>query len=429
MAASTTLKDRIVSVIDKLGNYVHLDLRYYIRNISFLTFAQVVTVGCGVLSSVAFARLMPKEVYGQYNYILAIIGALAIFSLPGMNTAIAQAVARGHDRVLVEGTKERFKWSVLGSIALFGVGIYYFLNDSTLLGKSFMISSLVFPFFENFQTYGAFLSGKKQFGKAAKYEAIAKVISTSVTVLVIYFSRNLLLILAAYLVSFSLVRAYFFKLTAGNMKNESNDEGAIPFGKKMTGVNALGVISGQGDMIIVGALLGFSELAIYAIARGFQGITRALMGYIAGLSMPKLAVMKEKQAYAAVKKRYGYLVLVTAIVAGISITLSPYLIPFVYSQQYAESVLYAQILLASSIFGTPTLIFLKALFPAQRKVKEILQLEIAHIVFRTGILIVLILNFGLLGLVLTKLITALFIMVYSWWQAGWIGPKSPPSPS
>lgn len=429
MSVSITLKERIVGIIDKLGSYVHLDLRYYIRNISFLTFAQVITVGCSVALSVTFARLMPKEVYGQYSYILAIIGALAIFSLPGMNTAILQAVARGHDRVFIKGTKEKFKWSVLGSIALFGVGTYYFLSDSTLLGKAFMISSLVFPFFQNFQTFGAFLGGKKQFGKSAKYEAIAHIISISATILVIYFTRNLILILITYLASFSLMRGYFFKLTSKTIENDSDDKEALTFGKKMTGVNLMGVITTHGDKIILGILLGFSELAIYTIARGFEGIIRGLLKPIATLSFPKLAVLSEEKAYSVVKKRYLYLVLISAIAAGISIALCPFIIPLFYSQQYADSVLYAQILLAGLIFGVPTSIFSRALFPAQRKVKETYKLEVARVILHTALIVGLILAFGILGLVLAKLITGLFIMIYSWWQVGWIGPKSSPSPS
>ena len=108
MAGHTTLRDRITGLIDKLGSYVHLDLRYYIRNLSYITAGQLVGAGFSVLLSIAFARLLTKDLYGQWNYILAIMGILAIFSLPGMNTAIVQAVARGHDRVSIDGTKEKF---------------------------------------------------------------------------------------------------------------------------------------------------------------------------------------------------------------------------------------------------------------------------------------------------------------------------------
>lgn len=428
MAGNTTLRDRITGLIDKLGSYVHLDLRYYIRNLSYITAGQLVGAGFSVLLSIAFARLLTKDLYGQWNYILAIMGILAILSLPGMNTAIGQAVARGHDRVLTEGTKEKFKWSILGSIALLGVGTYYFMTGSTLVGKCLMISSLFFPFFENLQAFYAFLGGKKQFGKSAKYGVIIQIISISATILIIYFTRNLIVILITYLVSFSLMRGYFFRLVSKTMSSESNDKEALTFGKKMTLANIPGVISHHRGKIIAGLLLSFSDVAIFTIAQGFQRIIRSLLEPIVGLSFPKLAEMEEKEAYSAVRKRYLYLVLLTAVVAGISIALCPYIIPLFYSQRYQASVLYAQILLALLVLGIPMSMLIKALFPSQRKVKEIVKFETTRIITSTVLIIGFTLKFGLLGLVLAGVVNGIFMTIYSWWLVGWIGPKSSSSP-
>ena len=86
--------------------------------------------------------------------------------------------------------------------------------------------------------------------------------------------------------------------------------------------------------------------------------------------------MGEAEAYSAVKKRYAYLILVTVIACGIAIALCPYIIPFLYSQKYVDSVFYAQLLFVALIFGIPTTILSKALFPAQRKMKELWKLFI-----------------------------------------------------
>ncbi|MEK9209084.1 MAG: oligosaccharide flippase family protein, partial [Patescibacteria group bacterium] len=39
---------------------------------------------------VAFANLLPKEIYGTYRYILSIAGLLSFLTLTGMNTAITR---------------------------------------------------------------------------------------------------------------------------------------------------------------------------------------------------------------------------------------------------------------------------------------------------------------------------------------------------
>jgi O-antigen/teichoic acid export membrane protein len=374
----------------------------------------------GLLLSVAFAQLLTKELYGHWNYIFSITGILVIFTLPGMNTAIIQAVARGHDRVLIEGVKKRFKWSTLGSIGVLGVGIYYFLTGSIELGKSFMVFTLFLPFYENFQIYTAFLSGKKRFDKFAKYRIVTQIVSVLVTVMVMYFSRNLLLILTANLLSFSLLRGYFFRLTAKNIEARSDDPEAIPFGKRLTALQIPAIIREHYAKIIVGVFLSFQELAIYSIAFVIPHFLVSLLSHIVPLTFPKLAVMDEKRAYSEVKKRYIYLVLGSTAVSGIFILICPYILPFLYSQKYVDSVLYAQILLISVAFGIPTRFLQKSLLPAQKKVKEILKLRLVILIAEVILLIILISTLGLLGAVIARALVSVLSMVYSWRLMKWI---------
>lgn len=406
--------DWIEKFIDKLGNYVGLDLRYYIKNSFYLIFAQGVSMVFGFLMSITFARLLTKEIYGQWNYIFSIIGVLAIFTLPGMDTAITQAVARGHDKVLIEGTKERFKWSILGSIAVFVVGVYYFMIDSVLLGKCIMISSLFLPFFQNFQTYSAFLSGKKQFDKVAMYQAVTLIISVLVTVLVIYFSRNLILILIANLFSISVFHVYFFSTIIKNIKNGGDNKEAITFGKHLTISQIPNQFRNHYDKIVIGIFLGFSDLAVYSIALGVYNLINPLRSVIATLIFPKLSQMEEQHAYSEVKERLPYLIIGAAVIAGLLILFCPYIIPLFYSKRYTASVIYAQILLISFIFSAPVPAFTKALLPSQKKIKEIYKIRIANALIEIVLLTFLIISFGLLGAVIAKFLTRLFTMLYSW---------------
>jgi O-antigen/teichoic acid export membrane protein len=119
-----------------------------------------------------------------------------------------------------------------------------------------------------------------------------------------YLSRNLLLILAANLLSFSLFRGYFFRLTAKNMEAQSDDPEAIPFGKRLTALEIPSVIRGNYVKIIVGIFLSFQELAIYSIAFIIPDFLVSLLSHIVPLTLPKLAAMDEKRAYSGEKKIY-----------------------------------------------------------------------------------------------------------------------------
>jgi len=402
-----------IKLLDRIGKYLQLDLYYYIKNAIYLISSQLGTDLARFALSIAFAWLVTQEVYGQWNFILSVVGICIILTLPGMGTAITQSVSTGHDRVLVRGTKQRFKWGIWGTIAVLGVGIYYFLSGDATIGKSLMIASLLFPFYHCFHTFAAFFSGKKQFNKVAKYQLITQVVSVLVTIAVIYFSRSLILIVTIYLFSFSVLRGYFFRSAYQNMENQSDDPQAVTFGGHLTVSIIPTEIRQHYDRIIIALFLSFPELAIYAIALGFADIVFSFSSIIATLILPKLSQMDEATAYREVKKKWPLLVLGFGIICGILIALCPYIIPFFYSSKYLDSVFYAQILLISVIIAAPVPIINKALLPSQKKIKDLYKLRIYSALIEIILLTVLTLKFGLIGVVIAILLGRTFTTAYS----------------
>jgi len=224
----------------------------------------------------------------------------------------------------------------------------------------------------------------------------------------------------ANLLSFSLLRGYFFRVTARNIQAQSDDPEMIPFGKRLTALQIPAIIRENYAKIIIGIFLSFQELAVYSIAFVIPQFLVSLLSHIVPLTLPKLAVMDEKRAYSEVKKRYLYLVLGSAAVSGIFILICPYILPFLYSEKYVDSVLYAQILLISTIFGIPTKFLRAGLFPAQKKVKEMLKLRMATLISEVILLIILISTLGLLGVVIARTLVSLLSMIYSWRLMKWI---------
>ena len=400
-------------LLSSIGKYLQLDLYYYIKNSIYLISSQLGTDLARFALSITFAWLVTQEVYGQWNFIFAIIGICAILTLPGMNTAIVQSVSTGHDRILVQGTKQRFKWGILGTIAVLGVGIYYFLFGDATIGKSLIIASLFFPFYHSFLTYAAFFSGKKQFDKVSKYRLITQVVSVLVTIAVIYFSRNLIIIVVVYLFSFSVLRGYFFRSAYRSMENRSDDPEAVSFGRHLTLSATPNLIRQNYDRIIIALFLSFSELAIYAIALGFANILFSFSSIIAQLIFPKLSQMDQETAYLEVKKRWPLLILMFGVIGGVVIALCPYIIPLFYSSQYVDSVFYAQLLLVSVIIAVPVPIINKALFPSQKRMNELYRLRIFSSVIEIILLTVLALKFGLLGAVIAVILGRVFTTFYS----------------
>lgn len=410
----------IGKLINRINRYLQLDLYYYIKNSIYLISSQLGMDLARFALTVAFARLVTKEMYGQWNFILSIIGVCVILTLPGIGSAITQSVSTGHDRVLVRGTKQRFKWGAWGTLVVLGVGLYYVFSDDLTIGMSLIIGSLFFPLYHGFHTFAAFFSGKKQFDKVAKYQLIVQVVSVAATVAAIYFSRNLIWIVATYLFSFTVLRGYFFRSAYRNMENQNDDPQVIPFGKHLTLSTIPPEIRQHYDRLIIALFLSFSELAIYAIALGFADIMLSFSSIIATLIFPKLSQMDQETAYREVKRRWPLLMLGFAIVCGAAIALCPYIIPFFYSVKYADSVFYAQLLLVSVIIAAPVPIINKALFPSQKKMNELYRLRIYSSVIEIVLLTVLALKFGLLGAVIAVILGRIFTTLYSLKLAGFL---------
>jgi O-antigen/teichoic acid export membrane protein len=377
-------------------------------------------MACSLLLSVTFARLVSQEMYGQWSYILSVIGICAILTLPGMHTAITQSVASGNDRILIEGTKQRFKWSTLGILAMIGIGLYYFISGSPELGKGFLLASLFFPFYQNFDSYEPYFSGKKQFDRLARYRIAVNITAVLITILVIYLSRNLMLIVVSYLFSFSLLRGYFFKRTLGSITRQGHDPEAISFGNHMTVAQIPVIIRQQYDRLVVALFLSFPELAVYTIALGFASLLGPLSSIISSLILPKLSQMDKKTAYLEVRKRWLLVVAGAGVICGLLILLCPYIIPFLYSQKYADSVLYAQLLLISVVIAAPVTIISKALLPSQRRVKDLYKLRIYGSITEIALLTVLVLKFGLMGAVIAIIAGQTFTTLYSLKLAGFL---------
>jgi len=102
------------------------------------------------------------------------------------------------------------------------------------------------------------------------------------------------------------------------------------------------------------------------------------------------------------------------IVCGIGIALAPYIIPLLYTHKYIDSILYAQILLVAIFLETPGRV-LTQLFKSQKKVRELYKLTLFVSLAEIILLTVLVANFGLLGVVLARVIGRASFSAIAWW--------------
>ena len=332
-------KDKIFTISRKWGRKIGIDLPYFLKNGFWVAIRQLVSILCGLILSAVFARMATQEIFGQYQFILAVLSIVSILSVPGLNVSITRSVARGYEGDYARVVKTSFLWSLLGVPVLLLAGGYYYLYQSHGLGLALMISSVFFPFLYAPNTWDSFLQGKSRFDISAKYSSIQAILNTAVTVVVIFFSRNNLVpIVIAYLVSYTFFNGYYYFKSLKYVNNKKTDADTVSYGWFLTKVNFAALISANADKFLVGTLLGMESLAIYyvvsAVALKIKDIEKSLASFL----VPKLSA-DHLDVFMLLKQKKKAVLLVSVFLFFASIVyiyLSPIVTTMLFSDKYSE---------------------------------------------------------------------------------------------
>lgn len=396
------MKALLYKLLRKSEKYTKTDMVYLAKGGFWLTLGQIVSSIASFLLAIAFANLLPKETYGTYKYILSILAILSITTLPGMGVAITQAVARGYDKSLSSALKLKIRWGLLGALASLGIATYYWLNHNETLSISFLIVAIFLPFMDTFNVYINFLEGKKNFRISTKFRIIIRILATSIMVATLFITNNIFIILLSYLLSYTVLRFIFVKITLNKyVNNTTSDLSAMSYGKHLSLMSILNLIAGQLDKILIFHYLGAAPMAIYAIAMAMPEEIKGVLRNIQSLALPKFAAQPEQEIKKTILSKIIKFTSLIAVFVVIYILIAPYVFE-IFFPQYLESITYSQIFAISLISASANLP-LAAL--QSKKAKKALYIynactAILHII----LLVVMMYFWGLMGAILAKVI-------------------------
>ncbi len=402
---------KIYSLLRKSEKFFKTDMVYLAKGGGWLTLGQIFSTISGLLLAIAFANLIPKEIYGSYKYVLSIVGILSAFSLTGMGTSIIQSVSRGIEGVLKYSFWENIKWSTLIIISSFVGFIYYYTKGEISLAFSLLIASVTYPIIQSAAFYRPFLIGKKEFKTSALLEISRNATHSVFLFLTILLTNNLIIIVIVYSLSYMTTALLSYLFTIKKYKpNLLIDNKNLNFGKHLSLMNILGVVSRNIENILLFHYFGASQLAIYlfatALPRQFTFIKKSL----GLLVLPKLndkSILELKKILPAKALR----LLFVLIPINISyILISPYIYKFLFPQ-YMESIIYSQVFSLFILFF-PILFFTQALLSHSKK-KYLYIINTTTPIIRIILLLVLLPVFGIWGAVLSFIFTGFFSLVMS----------------
>lgn len=413
------LRSRISALIERLEKHAQTDLRYIARGGFWLTTSNATIALTAFISSIAFGYFVPKDVFGMYQYMLTILGILTIATLPKVNDAMSQAVARGIEGELRKAFRVRTRWGVLASLGALGIATYYYLNSNILLSETFAIVALFVWCFDALGMYVTYLKAKKLFREASMYKVIFRVAGLLCMIGVIWWTQNLWAIVFAYFAIYGGIHVLSGIRTLRQYPpNELQDPDAIRYGKSLSFLGAFKAIVMQLDKVLVFHYLGAAELAVYFFATAPVDQLRSMLSALAELALPKFSQAREAALRSTLIRkllRFEFAILLPITV--VYIVCIPYVFPLVFPA-YRESVPFTEIYALSIIFF-PTLLLSTALL-AQKKERAIWLTRIVSPIIRLAVLIPAVQWWGLwgmtIGVVVVYALDLALNLAAFWWS-------------
>jgi O-antigen/teichoic acid export membrane protein len=406
----SSLKEKSLAVLKWSEQYTKTDMVYLAKGGFWLSLNQGFSSLGALILSIAFANLLPKESFGIYKYVLSICSILMIPSLNGIFTSLKRSVAMGNEGNLKEGLKTQIKWSLIGSTLSIILSLYYFFHHNQILFFCFLIVAAFLPIFSNFNIYNSLLNGRKNFRLSSLFSISELIFSLIIIITSLLFTKNPVLIVFAYFISYSLIRIMLlFRVLKKYPPNGNKDPEMISYGKHLTAIRIIGEIYKYLDKVLVFHYVGAVELAIYTVATSAPNQIYGFINQIGSLAFPKYAQSDKEKVRKSLKNKLLILGLISLIIAVIYVIMAPFLFKLVFPK-YPEAIIYTQIF-AISLLTIPMIIPSTFLY-AQKEIKKLYTGNTVMPVINIIILFISV-QFGLMGIIIGKIINSFLNLYFS----------------
>lgn len=343
-------RERVEKILRWSEKYTKTDMLYLAKGGFWLTASKVIGISASFATSIAFANLLPEHTYGVYRYVLSLMTMLVIPTLPGIDTALTRAVARGHDSSFFPALKTKSKWGLLGSVASILLAGYYFFNANTELGTAFLLAAAFIPVMDPANLFLAYLSGKKNFKSQMHYQSVIRAVSSLAIIGLVFITDNILALLLVYFTSYTLLRLIFlFKIKRQVNRSTPTDPETVSYGKHLTAMKIPGIISAQLDKILIFHYIGGGALAGYYLALLPFKQMQNILGSVNVLALPNFSQTNTATIKKTLPKKILKSYLVIVPIVFIYIVLAH---PFftIFYNQYVTFVFISQLFMIQLLF-------------------------------------------------------------------------------
>ena len=397
------MRNIIYKLLRSLEKVTKTDMVYIAKGGFWLGISQMVTAGLAILLAIVFARILPKDIYGNYKYILSLASLVSALHITGMGLAINRSVARGFEGIMHRGLSLYARWSVVGSALTLLAGLYYFLNDNTMLAISLVIVSIGLPILKTSLLSRPFLAGRKQFKLIAQYAIITTLIPTVLLITVASLVNNNVPILTlTYFVGYAATAYLLLRHTLNRFSpNNKLDEADVTYGKHLSVMNVFIIVVNHIDKVLIFQLLGAVPVAAYTFATAIPVQMRGFHKIIGALIFPKLSTNQQSRSFKNIFYKTILLTITMTILVGVYILSAPLLFSVLFPA-YIDVTAYSQVFALTVIASAFGLLPVQAL-QAHRAQKKLYAYNTIGSLIEILLLVILISLYGIWGAVWARI--------------------------
>jgi len=401
-------------IVSWLGKLIGIDAEYFFKNSFWVSFRSGVGMVAGFFLGIVFARVAPKETYGQYVFVFSAMYMVAFLAVPKFDFAVSQAVAKGFDQSLFQSTKISLIGSLLASICMWVLAARYFYLGDPNLGYGLLIAGIFFPLLFGLKAYDHFLMGKKRFDLSAQFSAIASILTAIGLIIGLLVHMSLPGLLFVYFfINAGLNVVYFFRVKR-LVRNKKQDPDVVGYGLYLTALAVVAIVVTKLGSVLLNHYDGAAVLATYSVAIIMPKAVQDLMQNFIDVAKIKVAD-KNRKELVNVCKRHGAKWVLLGIGACTALWIGlPILIPLIYSDKYNDAILYSQVASLALIFF-PFSTFLGNLILLEKKRKIIALTHFFPSVPNIVLLPVFIARFGIWGAIGVNLFSWVYMTPFYWW--------------
>jgi O-antigen/teichoic acid export membrane protein len=393
------------NILDKLTEVMGVDIRFYGKSFTWLSFGQASGVLRGVATTFLMARWLPRATMGEFRYILAVFAIAGMFAAGGVGTGIIRGIAKGDTVIVWAGMKRILMMAPLGSLVLILAAIERWLVGETTVAIALIFSGIVFPIYAICGLYGSILTGQERIQRLTKIAIINNTFFALSFFIVIWRTKELLPIFFAYLGIDILFRGFLTWNEIRKLPKTGDAKEHINLGDHLSAIGIFQALASQLDQILIQRFTGYETLANFSIATLIPEQIRDFINTLNGIVLRRFSLRENsRKNLLAVRRHYYILTILTAVTVGLYIVAIPFILPWLFPQ-YANEVLASQVYVIG-LLATPGLVGIN-FFQAHKNLKALWLYYSSNAVVQVICNILLIPFFGSWGAIWSKTISRL----------------------